>query len=156
MTTWRPRRLPNLAPERTGESVLETLQKLMIGAQNVRGSGPGYQTVLSRYVEWVSTAEARLRSVFTGEEAIDALRTRRYWFLLEVGPGAEPWSFLNEEVDLQASIIEQYQDQLRHEIKAFQLQEGEVAIVLDTNFFLHYKPIDQFSWKELGLGPPGA
>ena len=148
MILWRPLPLPTLAPGRTGESVLQTLQSLANGARNVRSSGPGYQIALSRYVDWISTAETQLRSIFTGEEAVEALHTRRYWFLVEVGPGAEPWRFLNEEVELQASIIEQYQEQLRHEIEVFQLGENELAVVLDTNFLLHYKPIDHVQWQD--------
>ena len=145
MTLWRPRPLPTLAPGQSAVSALRILQELASGTRN---TGPSYQNAFDRYIHWIGTAETQLRGIFSGAEAVEALHTRRYWFLLEIGPGAEPWNFLNAELEYQVSIMEQYQEQLRHEIETFQLADGEMAVVLDTNFLLHYKPVDHFQWKD--------
>jgi hypothetical protein len=148
MSDWRPLPLPTLAPGQSGEWALRVLQELANGVRNARGAGPDYQVAFGRYLDWVGVAEVQLRSVFSGEAVVDALHTRRYWFLLGGGPKDELWKFLNSELDHQLAIIEQYQRQLRHEMDVFQLDEGEIAVVLDTNFFLHYKPIEHFHWND--------
>ena len=146
MTSWRPLPLPNLAPECTGPSVHETLVRQMNQLRQAQGAGPGYQVALSRYVGWVSSAECQFRSLFAGEEAVSALHTPRYWFLVGLDPQAEPRGMLDDEMDLQLATLERYAEQLKHEMEIFQLADGERAVVLDTNFFLHYRQIDQIRW----------
>ena len=148
MTTWRPLPLPRLSPGQSGDWALRVLQELANGARMARGAGPNYNSAFGRYVDWVGTAEVQLRSLFSSEDAVEALHTQRYWFLLDAGPRDELWKFLNPELDYQLAMIEQYHQQLRHEMDVFQVGDGEVAVVLDTNFFLHYKPIDHFQWKQ--------
>lgn len=148
MTFWRPRPLPTLAFGRDGESVLSTLRDLANELQRAVTSGIGDQNALGRYLGWISSAEKQLRSAFNGQEAVDALHTRRFWFLLEIDKDAEPWRQLQDEVDWQLSILAQYQDQPTHEIDVFRLDECEQAVILDTNFLLHYDLIDDVVWNE--------
>lgn len=148
MTHWRPLPLPSLASGRGGQAVLQVLQRLSNDVKNLRSAGPGYQDVLSRYMQWVSSAETQLRSVFDENAAVDALHTRRYWFLLGLDPAAAPWRILNDELEHQGSTLDRYVQQLNHEIEAFRLEEEERAVVIDTNFFLHYQRIDQINWPK--------
>ncbi|HYI61517.1 MAG TPA: PIN domain-containing protein [Acidimicrobiales bacterium] len=147
MTHLRPK------PGRTCAEAARQLDILALEAHNaITQGGHPVGKVLPRYIEWVEKAERQLRSLFVAREPIDHLIGVRYWHLRSLRYGAErAFNLIEAEVEAQREYLTRHAAALQQLHDAHQLPAGTVAVVPDTNVFLHYDPFDQLPWcKEVG------
>lgn len=110
----------------------------------------------SGYVHSISEIEPRLGNAFDRTSILDALHTRRYWYIAENSESrlsAVNWA-VNREIETTQALFMAEQAQLR-ELEAFLALEG-LFVILDTNVLMHCVPVDQINWRTetQHLAPP--
>ncbi|WP_426568117.1 PIN domain-containing protein [Streptomyces canus] len=117
---------------------------------------------LGRYTDWIYECEKQMRWLFTGQEHVNALFSRRFWHLVESEvqrqpnepmeffydrasrEGAKVGKLVKIETEIQVGRLKEIIsmcDDLRH----IRDREGLLAVP-DTNVLLHYQKIDLIDW----------
>lgn len=114
------------------------------------------------YLNWVSSAQAQLRSIFADSELELSMLERGYWHICNAVAASNPLGrLINEEIEFQAGYANIHGDaggrlgEARNRlvrIAALGNRPGKIYI-LDTNALLHYTRFDQFDWVSR-LGSP--
>jgi len=137
-------------------TALSTLRDLIRLVQNVAGGGGGRspRQYAAEYIMWVEQAELHLRTIFASEWVWRGLLSPRYEEIRRVDLGIpRPHPLIRNEALAQAARLEAIAERLGREIQAFELPEGYVAAVPDTNVFLHYRRYDEIDWPRfVGAG----
>jgi hypothetical protein len=153
-----PERMTAMAEElllRPGVQVataLDTLRNLVDRATNVAGSS-GLGRLLTDHITWVEDAELQLRHLFRSPSVWQELYTDRYWHLRPLADSRDIRStpLVQNEATWQRDRLKAIFDQLHDARAALELPDNTLAIVLDTNVFMHYEFYDDVDWpKELG------
>ncbi|MEV4033413.1 PIN domain-containing protein [Streptomyces umbrinus] len=130
-----------------------------------------FPSPLDKYTDWIYECERQLRWLFSGDEHVDALFTRRFWHLVESEIQQrtnEPTQFLQGRIDREAARvgklvkveIELQVMRLKkiiaacQELRRLRDREGLLAVP-DTNVLLHFQRIDLLDWHVV-LKHPGA
>jgi len=111
---------------------------------------------LTAYLNWVETAQKRLRTVFADTELEDSLLARAYWHIGNPSTAQSLSRLINEEIVFQAGFANIPTDshgrlgetvsRLRA-LRRLADRPGRIC-VLDTNVLLHYTLFDQINWPE--------
>jgi hypothetical protein len=151
METWtHPLSLPTLRYGITYGAAIDALRTLHNDVSNILSSGGGGDVgqYRDRYLFWSDTAERQLTWLFADRAPSDGLLTQRYWHIRQMTSDTpHPWTLVQREAEIQRSRLAEYQLQLDHEREVFSLEPDEHAIVLDTNFFLHFQPVRNLNWS---------
>lgn len=154
MIPWtRPLPLPPLRAGINHAYALRALGDLLPPLSLVpNGGGPWSEIEISRnrFLDWTESAEVQIRATFAGAQPLEDLFTQRYWHLRTMDPNTpRPYPLIRQEVDAQRARIEDHLAQLRHEQEVFHLEEDEVAVVLDTNVYLHCRQFQDIPWTRV-------
>lgn len=145
-----------LRPGVPAAAAIATLRDLIRLVQNIAGGGGGRspRQYASEYIMWVEQAEDQLRMTFASVWVWQGVFTSRYEEIRRVDQGIpRPHPLIRSEALAQAARLEAIVERLGREIQAFELPEGYVAAVPDTNVFLHYRRYDEIDWPRfLGAG----
>jgi hypothetical protein len=147
--------LPGAAPEQARAAI----QQLKIELGNRRGGGWGQSAVIARdeYLRAIESAELRLRSFFVGEWWLHQLQTERYWHIRELTESsARPFPLIGDEVEWQLAWCDRILAELDALIREDAAADTTAArAVLDTNVYLHFRPIGEIDWLAQ-LGQPAV
>jgi len=102
-----------------------------------------------KYLEWVETVESQLALASADPEALQALRTDRYWHIRTLTSGSpRPYPLINAERDEQAATLRAWAAELQERRQRLADTSGQI-LVLDTNVLLEFLPPDQVPWSEI-------
>lgn len=156
MDTWtHPLSLPPLRYGITYGAAVDALRTLHNDVSNIISSGGGRDVGVyrDRYLHWSDTAERQLIWLFAGRAPIDELLSQRYWHIRQMTSDTpHPWTLVQREAEVQRDRLAEYRLQLDHERELFSLDPDEHAVVLDTNFFLHFQPVRNLNWSLIARG----
>lgn len=134
--------------------VIEGLKRLTTGAQNIVSGGGGRDPKQQAftYLTWVEEVERALRHWFAVPLVWQELHTPRYEQIRSIdNRTARPGPLISMEAEAQAERLGDIVERLRHEQQAFELSTGQVAVMPDTNVFIHFQRYDQIDWlSEVG------
>lgn len=141
-----------LNPGFTVEAAIQTLEGLARGAQAVaEGGGGGTQAdaLRGQYLTWAEGAEEGLRYVFASP-LWRAIHTSRYELLVDLNRRlARPHAVIRSEGKAQVAQITSWLEQLRRERLEFELNPEELAAVVDTNVFIHFRWYEDIEWPDV-------
>jgi hypothetical protein len=143
----------------TVDQTIQGLSEIITESQRPRNSGPQVnpRIQLNAYLNWVYSAQARLRLLFSDTELEDSLLARAYWHvsMSSVPPSPELGRLIDEELVFQAGhpgiagdagSLGDAVERLRQWRKLAN-RPGKICIP-DTNVLLHYTRFDQLPWRE--------
>lgn len=146
-----------LRPNMNVNTALEVLERVASELRDIVASSGGMDPIqhAGKYLMWAEKAEPNLRHVFASPEVWEAIHTPRFEEIRAIRRDTlRPVPLVNLEADAQRDRFMILADRLKSEFQAFELPGDCVAVVPDTNIFLHRQRYDQIDWsKELG-GPP--
>ena len=130
--------------------VLKSLDYLIQEAGNIQVTRD--QAGKTRYLNWIDTAEGRLRQHFTDTRIADDLLTPRFERIDRDYSNPPPLGFniaLRGEVEKQKGRLTQFRDELQQLMK-WSTRAGKIAI-LDCNVYMHCIMFNEIDWRrELG------
>lgn len=144
----------------TVEQAIGALAQRVSGSQQASASNAsGAEVKRQAYLNWVSTTQAHLRTVFSDTELEDTLLARGYWHICAMSSqSAEKLlsRLIGEELVFQVgypNIPGDSGGRLGEAITTLRALTGLAAwpghiCVLDTNALLHYTRFDQLPWRE--------
>jgi len=142
-----------LRPGQRVASALDALGDLTLRASNVASGGGGLGRVLTGHLTWVEDAELQLRNLFRSPSVWKELYTDRYWHLRPLANERDIRStpLITNEATWQRDRLQAIYDQLHDAREVLELPESTLAVVPDTNVFMHCEFYDDVDWaKELG------
>jgi rRNA-processing protein FCF1 len=147
------------------EQAIQALSEIITESQQPRNMGHAeLRPKLNAYLNWVYSAQTRLRLLFSDTELEDSLLARAYWHvsMSTVPPSRELGRLVDEELVFQAGHpgiagdtgrLGEAADRLRQWRRL--AERGGMICVPDTNVLLHYTRFDQLPWRER-VGQPAV
>lgn len=135
---------------RLSEAIAALRQEVM-HAENVATGGGGLplDRKVNRYLEWVSSAELRLRNHFDDPGVWQALHSDYFWRIRDLRKGSRrPAELIGDEARRQAERLEAIADALGR-ISSWVGRGPRVLAVLDTHVLLHFQPPQQVDWTDV-------
>lgn len=136
------------------QAAIGVLDQLASQLQNIVGSSGGADPIqhAGKYLRWAEGAEASLRQVFASPEVWRAIHTPRFEEIRAISKDTlRPMPLVNLEGEAQRDRFMTLAGRLRSELHAFEVGSDCVAVLPDTNVFLHRFRYDQIDWpKEVG------
>jgi rRNA-processing protein FCF1 len=145
----------------TVEQAIQALAQIIqesLQPRNIATQPPDLRVKLNSYLNWVNSAQARLRSVFADTELEDLLLARAYWHvsMSSIPPSPELGRLVDEELIFQAGHpgvigdgggrLGDAADRLRG-LRRLADRPGRICVP-DTNALLHYTRFDQLPWPQ--------
>ncbi len=147
-------REPRLRPGVPPSVVVSSLRPLIAQGANilpaVGGPSIGWTDRLSNaHARWVSDVEHALREYFASPTVWEPLYGRRWTEIRNMErTSPQPQALVGDEVRSQTDRLTEILDRLEA-AQVFELPDGTVAVVPDTNIFLHYTYFNELDWLAL-------
>lgn len=110
-------------------------------ARNIVGGAAGRdpRQFAGQYLSWLEDAERSVRHLFTSPVMWQQFHTSRHEEIRRIDTRtARPVPLISMETEAQAERLAAIVDRLRREQEAFEMPTGHVAVLPDTNVFIHY------------------
>lgn len=136
------RLLPDVRPAH----VLEALQQLGMGLQNVLNSSH----ILDEYFRWVDTAHRQLAGLLVPAQVEGLVESPRYWALLQLRDKdpARLYQLITREAEATQRVFAEMATELETLHRRW-LRHIGLIVVPDTNVFLHHpRTFDYVCWPE--------
>lgn len=146
-----PRLRPGVAPADAARQIRELAHYADEGGGIVN---QGNDNIVNALASWVSNVERSFRHL-TINPALDELYTARYWHLRGLEPSALRLNELaRDEATWQADRLKRIADEFDAEIVRLAGRPDAMTVVVDTNVFLHCRPMENWaSWSFASSGP---
>jgi len=104
---------------------------------------------VNTYLAWVESAAVQLGTYMEDRAAVQQLYTERYWRIRAIDDATvRPFPLLAEEVAWQKDRLIGIRDQLRKYVAMMVVPHTGVALVCDTNVYMHGRLFPQLSWDK--------
>ena len=113
---------------------------------NLRSASAGVSVLdqATRYVQWVSTTESRLRNLLAEPSVWEGLYSERFWHLTKDVMMQVSWPLIFEaEYQSQRDRLTSLANEIE---RACARSSGGLLVVLDTNVLMHWKSLDEIDW----------
>lgn len=138
-----------LRPGTPASTAIDNLSGLVIRARNIVGGAAGRnpRQYAGQYLSWAEDAERSVRHLFASPTVWQQFHTSRHEEIRRIdNRTARPVPLIIMETEAQADRLAAIVDRLRREQQAFEMPAGRVAVLPDTNVFIHYQRYDQIDW----------
>jgi PIN domain len=139
------------------DDAIARLRELVGSARNLVRRLPGRDQLdyANEYVTWVEDCERYMRSVFLSSWVWEDLqRSPRFAEIRHMTYGTlRPAPLVSMEAEAQAERLEGLIRRLESEFRTFELDNDAVAVLPDTNIFIHFHRYDQIDWPKLVDSP---
>jgi rRNA-processing protein FCF1 len=133
-------------------ALAQSLRPLIVDGNNIAASGGGNDPygIQNRYLQWAETVEHALRQFFASSWVWEELHGPRWMQINSLNQDtARPYSLIADEARAQTDNLQTILEQLERSQTHFELPSGCVAVVPDTNVFLHHTFFKEIDWLEL-------
>lgn len=143
---------PRLRQGVSSTQVIEMLGRRIDSLRNIRGvAGSGmHQNYAAQYLVWADDAERAMRDLFEATEVWQAFHSSRYEDIKRIATWAKdvarPNAVITSETEVQERRLVDIRDYLEERVRVFQLENGCMAVVPDTNIFIHCERFDKIDW----------
>jgi hypothetical protein len=145
-----------LAAGRRPSAVVESLNQLILQGTNLRGGGIEVGRLRNVYLAWVEGVEWQLRTYFGSAWVWDRLHSARWSEIVHLGPETpRPYPLIGDEANAQVQHLNAIVSHLEAMYVPFELPDGCIAIVPDTNVFLHYRLFTEIDWPSIARADHG-
>ena len=131
-------------------TVAQSLKLLITAGTNLASGGRGLQTQQNSYLSWVEDIDRALHLYFTAAWVWEELYTPRWVEIRGLTPASpRPYPLIAGEAQTQSDRLKEIVERLERSQAHFDLSGKFVAVVPDTNVFLHYRFFDEIDWPGL-------
>lgn len=139
-----------LTAGRQPSAVVQSLRQLILQGTNFKGGGIEVGQLRNSYLEWVEVVERVLRNYFDSPWVWDRLHSARWAEIINLkAETPRPYPLINGEAEAQTQHLIAIVGRLEALYVPFELPSGCVAVVPDTNVFLHYRFFNEIDWPHL-------
>jgi rRNA-processing protein FCF1 len=132
----------------TAESVLQQLIGTRARLNEFSGAlSPDPVLAANTYLRWTEDAERVLRQTLSTTDLVEALYTRRYWYIREISPDTpRPFPLIGDEITVQLATLASAISQVEHYARVLGGAGSPSLVLLDTNVLVHGRQFQDVSW----------